>query len=112
MRYIRTEFRGKPILKLNEDMIKKLGENYKEGFVYGQLVYDNMYNPIIVGRLNKYFVFDFCVQVKPTTLGEYSFTDESGNRIFKGLYQYYNDNVKVVKNIHGMDTYIYNGEEE
>lgn len=35
LRYIRTEFRGKPTLELNEDMIKKLGKNYEKGFVYG-----------------------------------------------------------------------------
>ena len=77
------EFRGRPNWDcISEDEVKdKVGEGYKNGFVYGYAVFDNKRAWIVVSLPDE-FVW---IPVIPETIGQYTqLKDKSGAMIFEG----------------------------
>lgn len=69
-------FRGKPLKALDDEFIESLGENYKDGYVYGDINRDGK-DILIVGEIlewnNEYVIHEYWVQVDPESveLAEY-----------------------------------------
>ena len=86
-------FRGKPDIDQewlgNDEYMQSLvGVNYKDGFVYGQLVYSGK-QPYIVGEVvestDEWIALEYWIPVKPETVGQYTgLKDKGGVKIFEG----------------------------
>ncbi len=91
-------FRGKPDIDqewldemeitLDEHMENLVSVNYKDGFVFGQLVYSGK-QPYIVGEVvestDEWITLEYWIPVKPETVGQYTgLKDKGGVKIFEG----------------------------
>lgn len=47
------KFRAKPTSTIPEDIIEDIGEDYKDGFVYGQINYDDSGEPWILSKISE-----------------------------------------------------------
>lgn len=84
------KFRGKPQeRKLDDDFVTILGDNYRDGFVYGQLNFDDCGNYWIVGNIiessTDYIAHEYWVPVISETVGRYyGRKDKYGVEIYEG----------------------------
>ena len=85
------KFRAKPTTAVPEDVIEDMGEDFKDGFVYGQINYDDNGEPWIFSKIsesNEDFVLPhWWTPVIPETIGQYvgiSDMSQEPQDIYKG----------------------------
>ena len=69
------KFRAKPTSEIPDDVIEDMGEDFKDGFVYGQINYDDNGDPWILSKIsesNEDFVLPhWWTPVIPETIGQH-----------------------------------------